>query len=126
MATLELTTENFNETIESNDIVIVDFCAPWCGPCKSFAPTFEAASETHPDVVFAKVNTEDETDLAHGCGIRSIPTLMLFRQKILLFNEAGALSPAQLEDIVAKVKELDMEQVRASMAEAEAEQAQGE
>ena len=126
MATLELTTENFNETIESNDIVIVDFWAPWCGTCKSFAPTFEAASETHPDVVFAKVNTEDETDLAQGCGIRSIPTLMLFRQKILLFNEAGALSPAQLEDIVAKVKELDMEQVRASMAEAEAEQAQGE
>ncbi|MDG1249125.1 MAG: thioredoxin [Methylophilaceae bacterium] len=126
MATLELTSENFNETIENNDIVIVDFWAPWCGPCKSFAPTFEAASESHPDVVFAKVNTEDETELAQGCGIRSIPTLMLFRQKILLFNEAGALPPAQLEDMVAKVKELDMDQVRASMAEAEAEQAQGE
>jgi len=126
MATLELTAENFNETIESNDIVIVDFWAPWCGPCKSFAPTFEAASESHPDVVFAKVNTEDETELAQGCGIRSIPTLMLFRQKILLFNEAGALAPAQLEDMLAKVKELDMDQVRASMAEAEAEQAQGE
>ena len=126
MATLELTAENFNETIESNDIVIVDFWAPWCGPCKSFAPTFEAASESHPDVVFAKVNTEVETELAQGCGIRSIPTLMLFRQKILLFNEAGALAPAQLEDMVAKVKELDMDQVRASMAEAEAEQAQGE
>jgi len=126
MATLELTSENFNETIENNDIVIVDFWAPWCGPCKSFAPTFEAASESHPDVVFAKVNTEDETELAQGCGIRSIPTLMLFRQKILLFNEAGALPPAQLEDMVAKVKELDMGQVRASMAEAEAEQAQGE
>jgi len=126
MATLELTAENFNETIESNDIVIVDFWAPWCGPCKSFAPTFEAASESHPDVVFAKVNTEDETELAQGCSIRSIPTLMLFRQKILLFNEAGALAPAQLEDMVAKVKELDMDQVRASMAEAEAEQAQGE
>ena len=125
MATPELTAENFNETIESNDIVIVDFWAPWCGPCKSFAPTFEAASESHPDVVFAKVNTEDETELAQGCGIRSIPTLMLFRQKILLFNEAGALAPAQLEDMVAKVKELDMDQVRASMAEAEAEQAQG-
>ena len=123
MATLELTAENFNETIESNDIVIVDFWAPWCGPCKSFAPTFEAASESHPDVVFAKVNTEDETELAQGCGIRSIPTLMLFRQKILLFNEAGALAPAQLEDMVANVKELDMGQVRASMAEAEAEQA---
>ena len=126
MATPELTAENFNETIESNDIVIVDFWAPWCGPCKSFAPTFEAASESHPDVVFAKVNTEDETELAQGYGIRSIPTLMLFRQKILLFNEAGALAPAQLEDMVAKVKELDMDQVRASMAEAEAEQAQGE
>jgi len=126
MATLELTAENFNETIESNDIVIVDFWAPWCGPCKSFAPTFEAASESHPDVVFAKVNTEDETELAQGCSIRSIPTLMLFRQKILLFNEAGALAPAQLEDMLAKVKELDMDQVRASMAEAEAEQAQGE
>ena len=126
MATLELTAENFNETIESNDSVIVDFWAPWCGPCKSFAPTFEAASESHPDVVFAKVNTEDETELAQGYGIRSIPTLMLFRQKILLFNEAGALAPAQLEDMVAKVKELDMDQVRASMAEAEAEQAQGE
>ena len=126
MATLELTSENFNETIENNDIVIVDFWAPWCGPCKSFAPTFEAASESHPDVVFAKVNTEDETELAQGCGIRSIHTLMLFRQKILLFNEAGALPPAQLEDMVAKVKELDMDQVRASMAEAEAEQAQGE
>ncbi len=126
MATLELTAENFNETIENNDIVIVDFWAPWCGPCKSFAPTFEAASESHPDVVFAKVNTEDETELAQGCSIRSIPTLMLFRQKILLFNEAGALAPAQLEDMVAKVKELDMDQVRASMAEAEAEQAQGE
>lgn len=126
MATLELTEENFNETIENNDIVIVDFWAPWCGPCKSFAPTFEAASESHPDVVFAKVNTEDETELAQGCSIRSIPTLMLFRQKILLFNEAGALAPAQLEDMLAKVKELDMDQVRASMAEAEAEQAQGE
>jgi thioredoxin len=126
MATLELTEENFNETIENNDIVIVDFWAPWCGPCKSFAPTFEATSESHPDVVFAKVNTEDETELAQGCSIRSIPTLMLFRQKILLFNEAGALAPAQLEDMVAKVKELDMDQVRASMAEAEAEQAQGE
>ena len=126
MATLELTAENFNETIESNDSVIVDFWAPWCGPCKSFAPTFEAASESHPDVVFAKVNTEDEAELAQGDGIRSIPTLMLFRQKILLFNEAGALAPAQLEDMVAKVKELDMDQVRASMAEAEAEQAQGE
>ncbi len=124
MATLELTAENFNETIESNDIVIVDFWAPWCGPCKSFAPTFEAASESHPDAVFAKVNTEDETELAQGCGIRSIPTLMLFRQKILLFNEAGALAPAQLEDMVTKVKELDMDQVRASMAEAEVEQAQ--
>ena len=126
MATVELNNENFNETIENSDIVIIDFWAPWCGPCKSFAPTFEATSESHPDVVFAKVNTEDETELAQSCGIRSIPTLMLFRQQVLLFNEAGALAPAQLEDMLTKVKELDMDQVRASVAEAEAEQAQGE
>ena len=122
MATIELTADNFNETIHNNDIVIVDFWAEWCGPCKSFAPTFETASENHPDVVFAKVNTEEQTELAQTCQIRSIPTLMLFRDQILLFNQAGALAPSQLEDILDKVKELDMDQVRASLDKEETEE----
>ena len=117
MATLELNSDNFNETIQGNDIVIIDFWAEWCGPCKSFAPTFDRASENHQDITFAKVNTEEQTDLAQACQIRSIPTLMIFRQQILLFNQAGALAPAQLEDVIEKVKELDMDQVRASMEE---------
>tara|TARA_R110002049_G_scaffold124479_1_gene279948 strand:- start:32120 stop:32494 length:375 start_codon:yes stop_codon:yes gene_type:complete len=115
MATLELTTDNFNNTIQENNIVIIDFWAEWCGPCKSFAPTFEMASENHADVVFGKVNTEEQTDLGQACQIRSIPTLMVFREQILLFNQAGALAPAQLEDVIEKVKELDMDQVRASI-----------
>jgi thioredoxin 1 len=121
MATIELTSENFNDTIHNNNIVIIDFWAEWCGPCKSFAPTFEASSENHTDVVFAKVNTEEQTELAQACQIRSIPTLMLFREQILLFNQAGALAPSQLEDILGKVKELDMDQVRASLDKEESE-----
>jgi thioredoxin 1 len=121
MATLELNSDNFNDTIQGNNIVIIDFWAEWCGPCKSFAPTFEMASENHADVVFAKVNTEEQTELGQACQIRSIPTLMLFREQILLFNQAGALAPAQLEDIIEKVKELDMDQVRASMDAEESE-----
>ena len=109
MATQELNSDNFNDTIQGNDIVIIDFWAQWCGPCKSFAPTFETASESHPEVVFAKVNTEEQTELAQACQIRSIPTLMIFREQVLLFNQAGALAPAQLEDVIGKVKELDME-----------------
>ena len=101
--------------------MIIDFWAEWCGPCKSFAPTFEASSENHTDVVFAKVNTEEQTELAQACQIRSIPTLMLFREQILLFNQAGALAPSQLEDILGKVKELDMDQVRASLDKEESE-----
>ena len=115
MATQELNSENFNDTIQGNDIVIIDFWAEWCGPCKSFAPTFERAADNHEDIVFAKVNTEEQTELAQACQIRSIPTLMIFREQILLFNQAGALAPAQLEDVIEKVKELDMEQVKASM-----------
>ncbi len=115
MATQELNSDNFNDTIQDNDIVIVDFWAEWCGPCKSFAPTFERAAGNHQDIVFAKVNTEEQTELAQACQIRSIPTLMIFREQILLFNQAGALAPAQLEDVIEKVKELDMEQVKASM-----------
>ena len=121
MATIELTSENFNDTIHNNNIVIIDFWAEWCGPCKSFAPTFEASSKNHTDVVFAKVNTEEQTELAQACQIRSIPTLMLFREQILLFNQAGALAPSQLEDILGKVKELDMDQVRASLDKEESE-----
>ena len=124
MATLELNSDNFNDTIQGNDIVIIDFWAEWCGPCKSFAPTFEAASDKHQDIAFAKVNTEEQTELAQACQIRSIPTLMIFREQILLFNQAGALAPAQLEDVIEKVKELDMEQVRASMEEEQEQQKQ--
>ena len=126
MATQELNSENFNGIIQGNDIVIIDFWAEWCGPCKSFAPTFESASENHPDIVFAKVNTEDQTELAQACQIRSIPTLMIFREQVLLFNQAGALAPAQLEDVLAKVKELDMDEVRASLQEEQKEQQQSD
>lgn len=126
MATQELNSDNFNDTIQGNDIVIIDFWAQWCGPCKSFAPTFESASESHADVVFAKVNTEEQTELAQACQIRSIPTLMIFREQVLLFNQAGALAPAQLEDVLEKVKELDMDEVRASLLEEQKENQQAE
>ncbi|MBT8113528.1 MAG: thioredoxin [Gammaproteobacteria bacterium] len=112
MATIALTKDNFNDTVEKNDTIIIDFWASWCGPCKSFAPTFETASENHDDVVFAKVNTEEQQELAEACNIRSIPTLMIFREQILLYSQAGALPPAQLEDIIDKTKALDMDQVR--------------
>lgn len=115
MATIALTKKKFNETIENNDIVIIDFWAPWCGPCKSFAHTFETASENHTGVAFAKVNTEEEQELAQACNIRSIPTLMVFREQVLLYSQAGALPPAQLEDILDKTKELDMQRVRAEI-----------
>jgi len=121
VATIALTKDNFNDTIENNDTVIIDFWASWCGPCKSFAPTFEAASENHEDVVFAKINTEEQQELAEACNIRSIPTLMIFREQILLYSQAGALPPAQLEDIVDKTKALDMDQVRADIEKQEQE-----
>ena len=121
MATVELTLENFEETINENDTVIVDFWAEWCGPCKSFAPTFEQASVANEDIVFGKVDTEAQQQLAHSFGIRSIPTLMVFRDNVLLYNEAGALPPAALDDLITQVKALDMEDVHRQIAEHEAQ-----
>lgn len=123
MASIALTKENFRETIADNETVIVDFWAGWCGPCKTFAPTFEDASEKHTDVVFAKVDTEDQQELTDAFGIRSIPTLMVFRDQILLYNEAGALPPPLFEDLIGQVRSLDMEEVRRQVEE-QSEQAE--
>ncbi|RMI29844.1 thioredoxin [Nocardia stercoris] len=117
MATQTLTTENFDEVVTSNNVVLVDFWAEWCGPCKSFAPTFEASSEKHPDVVFGKVDTEAQQGLAAAANIRSIPTIMAFREGVLVFAQPGALPPAALEDLVTQVEALDMDDVRKQLAE---------
>ena len=124
MATVELTEETLEKTVVENDIVIIDFWAPWCGPCKSFGPIYEEVSEKHPDIVFAKVNTEDEQAIAAHFQIRSIPTLMIFREQVVLFSEAGMLPAAGLEQVIEQVKELDMEKVKAEIdaAQTEAEQ----
>ena len=116
MATIELTKANFNDTISNNDVVIVDFWAPWCGPCRMFAPTFETVSAQYPHVVFAKLNTEDQQELAASFNIRSIPTLMVFREKVIIFTQAGMLPKAGLEQVVQKSLELDMAIVHAEIA----------
>jgi len=112
MAYIELNDQNFNDTVSNNDIVILDFWAPWCGPCKSFGPIFEQAAEANSDVTFAKINTEEQQALAGHFQIRSIPTLMVIKEQVVVFNQAGALSQEGLNDLVKQVKELDMDMVR--------------
>ncbi|WP_275096812.1 thioredoxin [Sedimenticola hydrogenitrophicus] len=116
MAVIELTKDNFEETVTNNDFVIVDFWAPWCGPCRSFAPTYEKVSEDHPNIVFAKVNTEVEQEIAGHFQIRSIPTLMIFREKVIIFSQAGALPEGGFRDLVQKAGELDMSEVHQQIA----------
>ena len=112
MAVVELTKENFEQVVTSNPTVVVDYWAPWCGPCRGFAPVFEKVSEMHPDVVFAKVNTDAEQEIAAHFQIRSIPTLMVFREQVIVFSQPGALPQGQFEQVVSRAKALDMDEVR--------------
>ncbi len=116
MAVVELTQENFEQIVTGNEMVLVDFWAPWCAPCRAFAPIFEAAAEKYPDVIFGKVNTDEEQELAGAFQVRSIPTLTIFRQQIGIFSQAGSLPASALEQVIEQAKGLDMEQVRAEIA----------
>jgi thioredoxin 1 len=116
VATVDLTKDDFEKTINENAIVVIDFWAPWCGPCRGFAPIFEKSSEAHPDVVFAKINTDEQQELAGSFGIRSIPTLMVFREKVILFQQAGALPGNALEQVITQTKSLDMAKVHQELA----------
>jgi thioredoxin 1 len=119
VAVVELNKDNFEDTINNNSFVIIDFWAPWCGPCKSFAPTYEKVSEDFPDVVFSKINTEDEQEIAAHFQIRSIPTLMIFRDQIIIYSEAGALPEGSFRQLVEQASTLDMDDVRKQIAESE-------
>jgi len=116
VATIELTQANFEQTVSKNNIVLIDFWASWCGPCRSFAPIYEASSENHSDMVFAKVNTEQERELATQFQVRSIPTLVIFREQIIIFSQPGSLPAQALEEVIGKALELDMDVVRAEVA----------
>jgi thioredoxin len=116
MSTVNLTTDSFEKTVTDNDIVLVDWWADWCGPCKMFAPVYDKASETHTDVVFGKVDTEDQQALASGAGITSIPTIMAFKEGVLVFRQSGALPARDLDSVISQVKALDMDEVRTKMA----------
>jgi thioredoxin 1 len=127
MATLTLTKDNFDRTVTDNDMVVVDFWAPWCAPCRAFAPVFESAAERNPDIVFAKVNTDEQPDLAGMFGIRSIPTLMIMRERVVLYHEPGALPASALDDVLQKAQSLDMAQVHEELAQEQGHtQPQGE
>jgi len=123
VAVVALTKENFEQTVTGNSFVIVDFWAPWCGPCRSFAPTYDKVSQEHPEIVFAKVNTEEEQELAAHFQIRSIPTLMIFRDQIIIFSQPGALPESSFKKLVKNASELDMDDVRRQIAEERGKQA---
>lgn len=117
MATVTLTKDNFEQVVTDNNFVVIDFWAPWCGPCRGFAPVFEAASDQHQDIVFGKINTEDEQELGGMFNIRSIPTLMIFREKVIIFSQPGALAGKQFDELIGQARTLDMAQVHKEIAE---------